>query len=550
MPETHLAEKSAPPRFDETVDVVVVGSGSAGAAAALRLAKAGLSVLMLEKTERLGGTSAMSGAGVWVPANHHAREAGIADSEEEALTYLRAASPEGWEAEEPLWASFVEAAPRMLAFLEANSPLRFALTSEPDPMAERLGGKKHGRMVSPRPLSRRLLGPLSSKLRRSTLPHLFTYHEMIGFDVYHHPIRAAAKLGPRLLHRLVTDRRGQGSALMTGLLKGCIDAGCRIEMKARVTDLILDERNGAIAGVVLDAGSRKRRIVAKRGVVLAAGGFDWHATLREKNFKGPLDRLGAPRGNEGDAHLMAERAGARLDHMDQANVFPCLPTVYEGKPHGMPILFQAEPHAILVDREARRFASETDYNLGEALDRRDPKSGEPLHLPAWLIADTRFLSRSLLFRWYARHEPRWIIKAPTLAALAEQIGLPADALIATVSRFNGFCAQGKDADFARGESLWEMKKFGGPASQLKPIERPPFVAISFNRSILGTKGGVRTNAKGQALRQDGSVIPGLYAAGLTMANPIGTRALGAGTTLGPNLTWGFICAEALLRDNR
>ena len=156
----------------------------------------------------------------------------------------------------------------------------------------------------------------------------------------------------------------------------------------------------------------------------------------------------------------------------------------------------------------------------------------------------------MLFRWYARHEPRWIIKAPTLEALAEQIGLPADALIATVSRFNGFCAQGKDADFARGESLWEMKKFGGPASQLKPIERPPFVAISFNRSILGTKGGVRTNAKGQALRQDGSVIPGLYAAGLTMANPIGTRALGAGTTLGPNLTWGFICAEALLRDNR
>ena len=220
MPETHTAEENAPPRFDEAVDVVVVGSGSAGAAAALRLAKAGLSVLMLEKTERLGGTSAMSGAGVWVPANHHAREAGIADSEEEALTYLRAASPEGWEAEEPLWASFVEAAPRMLAFLEANSPLRFALTSEPDPMAERHGGKKHGRMVSPRPLSRRLLGPLSVRLRRSTLPHLFTYHEMIGLNVYHHPIRAAAKLAPRLLHRLLTDRRGQGSALMTGLVEG------------------------------------------------------------------------------------------------------------------------------------------------------------------------------------------------------------------------------------------------------------------------------------------------------------------------------------------
>ncbi|MBV9569544.1 MAG: FAD-dependent oxidoreductase, partial [Hyphomicrobiales bacterium] len=229
---SRLGEARESPRFDEIVDVVIVGSGSAGGAAALRLALGGLSVLMLEKTERLGGTSAMSGAGVWIPANHHARAAGIADSEGEALAYLRAASPEGWEAEEALWASFVQAAPRMLEFLEAHTPLRFALTTEPDPLAERHGGKKQGRMVSPRPLSRRLLGSLAPKLRRSTLPHLFTYHEMIGSDIYHHPIRAAAKLAPQLLHRLLTGSRGQGSALMTGLLKGCIDAGCRIEIGA------------------------------------------------------------------------------------------------------------------------------------------------------------------------------------------------------------------------------------------------------------------------------------------------------------------------------
>ena len=168
--EARLAPESTRVASNEIVDVVVVGSGSAAAAAALKAALGGLSVLMLEKTELLGGTSAMSGAGVWIPGNHHARDAGLADSSEEALKYLRSASPEGWQAtEEPLWASFVEAAPRMLAFLEAQTPLRFALTSEPDPMTECKGGKKRGRMVSPRPLSRRLLGPLSKRLRRDPI---------------------------------------------------------------------------------------------------------------------------------------------------------------------------------------------------------------------------------------------------------------------------------------------------------------------------------------------------------------------------------------------
>jgi 3-oxosteroid 1-dehydrogenase len=236
--------------------------------------------------------------------------------------------------------------------------------------------------------------------------------------------------------------------------------------------------------------------------------------------------------------------------MDQANVYPCLPTIYEGSLHGLPATFQAEPHAILVDRDGQRFVSECDYNIGEALDRREPQSGEPRHLPAWVVADSRFLSRSPIFRRHARLEQGWLVKAPSLDALAERTGLPASTLAATIARFNDFCLNGRDEDFGRGESIWERTKFGGPAGQLKPVERPPFIAMRFNRCLLGTKGGVRTDEKGRALRADGSVIPGLYAAGLSMANPIGTRALGAGTTLGPNLTWGFICAEALAQDNR
>ncbi|ODN71224.1 FAD-binding protein [Methylobrevis pamukkalensis] len=437
----------------------------------------------------------------------------------------------------------------MLAFVESATPLKFRLTDEPDPMAERPGGKAKGRMVSPEPISRRLLGPLARKLRRSTLPHIFSYQEMLSADPYHTPIRAGLKLWPKLAWRLLTGIRGQGNALMTGLLKGCLDAGCRIETGARGLELVADEAGG-VTGVVFQQGARRRRVAASRGVVLAAGGFDWNEAMRAAHFPGPFDRIGGPAGNEGDAHVMAEAAGAALTRMDQANVFPCLPTRYEGRRHGLPMVFQGEPHSILVGRHGRRFVSECDYNVGEELDRRDPETGEGIHLPAWVIADSRFPKTSLMFRWYARYEPDWIVRGHTIADLAGRIGLPAAELEASVARFNGFCAKGHDADFQRGESKWEAKKFGGTAVQLKPIEVGPFLALTFNRSIIGTKGGVATNEKGQALRPDGSVVAGLYAAGLTMANPIGTRALGAGTTIGPNLTWGFIAAETLLKDNR
>jgi 3-oxosteroid 1-dehydrogenase len=247
---------------------------------------------------------------------------------------------------------------------------------------------------------------------------------------------------------------------------------------------------------------------------------------------------------------MAAAAGARLDRMDQANVHPALPTRYHGKPHGLPMVFQAEPHSIVVNRYGQRFVSENDFNIGGALDQRDPKTGEPLHLPAHVVGDHRFLGRSLPFRWYASYEKNWVIKARTLDELAVKINVPADALKATVERFNSMCDQGRDIDFHRGESSWENYKAHGPEGRLGRIDKPPYIAMSMNRSILGTKGGARTNEYGQVLREDGSIIAGLYAAGLAMANPLGTRSVGAGTTIGPNMTWGYICAETMLRQNR
>jgi 3-oxosteroid 1-dehydrogenase len=529
-------------------DVLVVGSGSAALTAALATSAAGLATAIVEKTASIGGTSAMSGGGVWVPANHHARAAGIDDSPEDTLRYLRATAPAGWqESEDALWENFARRAPEMLTFVEANSPLRFALTEESDPLLGYPGAKEKGRMLSPRPLPLRVAGKYRRRLRPPTQPHVFTYHEMIGTDLYHHPVAVSLRLAPVLLWRWLSGRRGQGTALVAGLLAGCLDHGGTIELNARAVELIIDAA-ARVTGAVVDGESGRRRITARRGVVLATGGFEWDREMLARYFPGAIDLIASPTGNEGDGHRMAAAAGAWLAHMDQANINPAIPSTYEGRPHGMAVFFHREANAILVDRTGRRFVDELTFNLGEVLDRRDPVTGMPAHLPAWMISDCRFLRKSPVLRWYGRPDPTWMKQAPSLEALAEKIEVPAAALLATVRRYNELCALGSDEDFHRGEGSYHGVPDRRIGLGLEPIETPPFVAIRFNRSILATKGGPRTNASGQVLREDGSVIAGLYCAGVAMANPIGTRAVGAGTTLGPNMTWGYICGRRILAE--
>lgn len=532
----------------EAFDVIVLGSGAAGMTCALAAAHYGLRVVVLEKSDLVGGTSAMSGAGTWVPANHLAAAEGIEDSPEEALAYFDNALGSGGANEyRPLWKALCDNAGPMLRLVESETPLTFAITPEPDPI-DVPGAKPRGRMVSPLALSRRHAGPFARRLRKSTLPHLFTYHEMFSPNPWGRPFHTLRKMGPELLRRWLRNIGGQGSALMAGLIGGALAKGVEIRTGQTVTELLT--HGGRVVGVR----TATETLAARCGVLIATGGFEWNSDLYTRHFPGPTDWLCTPDTNTGGGLALAEAVGAAIDRMDEANVHPALPTRYEGRAHGMPVAWHVGPHGIIVNAQAKRFVSEYDYNLGAALNLRDA-DGAPLNLPAWVICDRRFLYRSLPFAWYAQRTRGWVRKARSLEALAQMIGLSPAALKAEVAQFNAHCRNNHDPDFNRGEPMWERFRSGNwqPGQKnaaLGGIGDGPFYAMPVNRSILGTKGGPRTDEAGRVLNTAGEVIAGLFAAGNAMANPIGTRSLGAGTTIGPHMTMGYICANTMIAQDR
>jgi 3-oxosteroid 1-dehydrogenase len=534
-----------------TFDVAVVGSGGAGLSAALAASVRGSRVVVLEKSELLGGTTALSGGSVWVPCNHHQGVIGVKDDREDALTYLRSTAPDGWHnVEEALWVSFVDHAPDMLRFLEQNSPLRFAACKEPDPYAEAPGGKAFGRSVSPGPLRLSLLGDLRDKLRGPQFAPWLNYEEVVDTEIYSNPRPWIMRFLPRMLYRRLTGRRVMGNALIIGLLRGCLDQGCQIWPATQAENLITN--NGRITGLQARRGGEPVDITIKKAVVLASGGFEWDEQMMAEHFPGmSLQWRGSPSTNTGDGHRMARDVGAKLDRMDQALLYATLPEEYEGGVRGKPVADETLPHAMLVNRHGRRFVNEKQHNDGTVFLERDPVSGEPAHLPAWRIYDAQFTKK------YAHALPKdsphgTLYKAASLAELAHRIGIDGKTLVGTAKRVSDFARNGIDEDFGRGNSVWDRNRGAdsrvSPNTSLGTIEVPPFYAFPFVPSFLGTKGGPRTNARGQVVDEHWDVIPGLYAAGNLMANPFGTKGVGGGTTLGPVLTWGYICGTYASRE--
>ena len=293
------------------------------------------------------------------------------------------------------------------------------------------------------------------------------------------------------------------------------------------------------------------QILARKGVVLASGGFEWNPEMMAEYFPGDVEWSGSPATHTGDGQRMAAAVGARLDHMDQALIVGTTPYWYEGRLHGTPAGDFLLPHSMIVNKQAQRFVNEKQMNIGLAFEERDPKTREPVHLPAWRIYDGQFAKK------YPHALPPKKFEGvryrdATLEGLAGQIGLDPDALVETARRLSRFARSGIDEDFGRGSSLWDRAHLVDPAHGPNPtlgtIERPPFYAMPFKPGFLATKGGARTNGCGQVLNEAGAVILGLHAAGNVMANPFGSKGLGASTTLGPCLTWGHICGLNALRE--
>lgn len=544
-----MAKVNCGMQSSDEFDVVVVGTGAAGLSAALSAQAHGAKVLVVDKAPVVGGTTAMSGGCIWAPRHHHTARIGVTDSRDAVLDYIRAVAPDGWHnREEPLWAAFVDYVPEVLKFLESSTPLRFTPNRDPDPYAEEAGGLPYGRNVSAAPLRLGILGKWQNKVRNPTFDLRLNYEEIVDTFFFANPRKWVPRYLPRLMWRKLLNMRTRGNALSIGLLKGCLDKGIEIWLEAPAKRLIM--KDARVVGLEIDHQGGAKTVHAANGVILATGGFEWNPEMMARYFPGPVEWTASPSTNTGDGQRMAADIGAQLDHMDQALIMGTMPVMYEGALQGQPAADYFLPHTMIVNKHGKRFVNEKQMNVGLAFAEIDPVTGTPAHLPAWRIYDSQFAKK------YPHALPTKSIPgvhhtAGSLEELADLIGVDAVGLRETARRFSEFARAGVDADFGRGASVWDRNRGGDPKHEPNPtlgtIEEPPFYAMPFKASFLGTKGGPRTNQRAEVLDQNDVPIPGLYAAGNVMANSFGSKGVGAGTTLGPCLTWGYIAGLNAMR---
>jgi len=544
--------------WDITADLLVVGSGASAMTAAIVAKQEGLDSLVVEKTEFYGGTSAYSGGGLWVPNNPLMAEAGLRDSLENARAYMDATVGDRVPAARK--EAYLTKAPEMVAYMLRHSHLQLEVNREyTDYYPDRPGAMAGGRALEPGIFRGRRLGPLYPQLR----PHPYKFPielvltaaevKKVAFLARNFGyLLATAKVFLRTLWSGVTRAKllSMGPALIAPLRLSLRERDVPVWLNTRVKQLVVED--GRVVGVAAEREGRPIKIRAKRGVVLAAGGFAHDKEMREKYQRSPIgvDWTLASPGNTGDAIRMGLELGAAIDLMEEAWWGPSsLPP--GGQPH-FHLVERSCPGSILVDSAGKRFTNEAASYIDVVHAMYEHDRPDAASIPAHFIMDQRFRRRYIfgvtmpIMKFPEEYMKSGYVKtADTLEELAGKIGVDRRGLLETVARFNEFARTGKDLDFHTGESDYD-RYYGDatvhPNPCLGAIEKPPFYAVAMVPGDLGTKGGLVTDEHARVLREDGSPIEGAYAIGNASASVMGDTYPGPGSTLGPAMTFGYVAA--------
>ncbi|HEX6389542.1 MAG TPA: FAD-dependent oxidoreductase [Solirubrobacteraceae bacterium] len=546
---------------EEEVDVLVVGSGGGGLAASIRARAAGLDTLVVEKDRVVGGTTALSHGGIWLPANPLMLEAGLHDSVEDGLTYMQAVVGDQGPATSPArQAAFIRGGQRLIRFLR-DEGVPFRLVSEyPDYYPESPGGRNDGRMLSTPLLDARRLGAWHDLPRsRPPLPAgvvMSSVEQFIALLNIGRSRKAKLDVAKIFASSITLRLRGikplvMGQSYVGHLLAAAQRRGVRIATGTRMRELVVED--GRVVGIRAERNGETLTIRSRHGVVLAAGGFARNRALRDKFGPQPAsaDWTAVIQGDTGDPFLAATAIGAATSNLDKAYWLPGLMDE-----RGVAQIFIAErvaPHSILVDSSGARFTNEAKSYVELGNDQYARNETVPA-IPAYLVVDAQHRRRTPLGQVLPGMTPRAWLKsghlkrAGTLRELAESCGIDPHGLERTVARFNQLARAGVDEDFGRGDSAYD-RVYGdpdhGPNTCLGAIEEAPFYAAKMYPTDVGMAGGLLTDERAQVLAEDGPPIEGLYACGTSAASCAGDVYPGGGASLAQSSAFGFIAAEQM-----
>lgn len=542
------------------VDLLVVGSGAGGMTAALTAALDGADVLLVEKADTYGGTTAISGGGIWVPNNPTLARAGVVDPANRVIEYLEHISK--GSVDRARLAAYVAQGPEMFEMFESRTrQLRFTwCPGYSDYHPEAPGGRPEGRTVECPPFDMRRLGELAQTQRGSTMKVpaglVITSADYVKLNMLTRTWRGrwtALRLGVtstanRLLRRRMVSL---GQSLVARLRGALADAGVPLWLGTPLLDLVRDEQ-GRVIGAVVERGGSTYRIRARRGVIVASGGFDHNDDLRKQYLPEPgrADLSGGADTNTGDGILAGQAVGAAVDLMDDAWWMPSIRKP-GGRVHSL-VSERSIPNSLIVTPEGERFTNEASPYVSFVHDQL--ATG---HSHLWFVMDQvarqRYPfgavvpGRDLPQDWY---DAGLAFRADTVAGLAQLIGAPAATLQTTVDRYNALAREGHDTDHGRGVSAYD-RYYGDPTLPnpvLGTVAKAPFVAVRIGAGDLGTKGGLVTDEHARVLDGSGAPIAGLYATGNAAASVMGNDYAGAGATIGPAMVFGYVAARHAARD--